>query len=179
MRGFARAVRTNREKAGAPPRRMPGPSRTSAFAECHNPRRYRTRMPIPAVLRFLSQEIRMIAYFRRCVAVLLIVSLLLPFTAHAALVATEAALDHQRIGQLLERADVQRELRARGVDLAQARERAAALTDAEAAQIVSNIDQLPAGGVGIIGAILIVFLVLLLTDILGYTKVFPFTKPMH
>ena len=121
----------------------------------------------------------MIAYFRRCVAVLLIVSLLLPFTAHAALVATEAALDHQRIGQLLERADVQRELRARGVDPAQARERAAALTDAEAAQIVSNIDQLPAGGVGIIGAILIVFLVLLLTDILGYTKVFPFTKPMH
>ena len=90
----------------------------------------------------------MIAYFRRCVAVLLIVSLLLPFTAHAARFATEAALDHQRIGQLLERADVQRELRARGVDLAQARERAAALTDAEAAQIVSNIDQLPAGGVG-------------------------------
>jgi hypothetical protein len=61
----------------------------------------------------------------------------------------------------------------------QARERAAALTDAEAAQIVSNIDDLPAGGVGIIGAILIVFLVLLLTDILGYTKVFPFTKPMR
>ena len=28
-------------------------------------------------------------------------------------------------------------------------------------------------------AILIVFLVLLLTDILGYTKVFPFTKPMR
>jgi len=121
----------------------------------------------------------MIAYFRRGVAALLIVSLMLPFTAHAALVATDAALDHQRVGQLLERADVQRELRARGVDPRQARERAAALTDAEAAQIVSNIDDLPAGGVGIIGAILIVFLVLLLTDILGYTKVFPFTKPMR
>ena len=54
-----------------------------------------------------------------------------------------------------------------------------ASTDAEAAHIVSNIDELPAGGIGIIGAILIVFLVLLLTDILGYTKVFPFTKPMR
>ena len=121
----------------------------------------------------------MIAYFRRCVAALLVVTLSLPFSAHAALVATDAALDHQRLGRFLERADVQRELRARGVDPVEARERAAALTDAEAAQIVSNIDELPAGGVGIIGAILIVFLVLLITDILGYTKVFPFTKPMR
>jgi hypothetical protein len=121
----------------------------------------------------------MIAYFRRCVAALLVVNLLAPHAAHAGLIATDATLDHQRLGQFLERADVQRELRARGVDPAQARERAAALTDAEAAQVVSNIDQLPAGGVGIIGAILIVFLVLLLTDILGYTKVFPFTKPMR
>ena len=121
----------------------------------------------------------MIAYFRRCVAALLVVSLLLPFTAHAALVATDAALGHLRLGQFLERADVQRELRARCVDPSEARARAAALTDAEAAQIVSNIEELPAGGVGIIGAILIVFLVLLITDILGYTKVFPFTKPMR
>jgi hypothetical protein len=32
--------------------------------------------------------------------------------------------------------------------------------------------------VSVLGAALIVFLVLLLTDILGYTKVFPFTRPM-
>jgi hypothetical protein len=119
----------------------------------------------------------MIAQLRRCVAGLLILTFALPFPARAGLIATDAALDHQRIGQLLERADVQELLRARGVDLAEARMRAAALTDAEAAQIVSNIEELPAGGVGIIGAILIVFLILLLTDILGYTKVFPFTKP--
>jgi len=121
----------------------------------------------------------MIAQFRRLVAGLLILTFALPFPAQAGLVATDAALDHQRIASLLERADVQEQLRARGVDPAEARARVAALTDAEAAQIVSNIDQLPAGGVGIIGAILIVFLVLLLTDILGYTKVFPFTKPMR
>jgi hypothetical protein len=52
-------------------------------------------------------------------------------------------------------------------------------TDAEAAQLVSNIDELPAGGIGIVGAIVLVFLVLLVTDILGYTKVFPFTKPIR
>lgn len=121
----------------------------------------------------------MIAQFRRCVAGVLVLALLLPFPAQADLLATDAALDRQRVAGLLERADVQAQLRAYGVDPAEARTRAAALSDAEAAQLVSNIDQLPAGGIGIIGAILVVFLVLLLTDILGLTKVFPFTKPMR
>jgi hypothetical protein len=57
--------------------------------------------------------------------------------------------------------------------------RIAALTDAEAAELAARIDSLPAGGIGIIGAILVVFLVLLITDILGLTKVFPFTRPMR
>lgn len=121
----------------------------------------------------------MIAQFRRLVAAVLVFSLAVPLPAQAALVATDAALDHQRIAQILQRADVQQMLRARGVEPAQAQARAAALTDAEAAQLVSNIDELPAGGMSIVGAIVLVFLVLLLTDILGYTKVFPFTKPVR
>jgi hypothetical protein len=121
----------------------------------------------------------MIAQFRRLLARMLILSLVLPFPAHAALLTTDAALDQQRIAGLLERADVQERLRAYGVDPAEARARVAALTDAEAAQLVSNIDALPAGGIGIVGAIVLVFLVLLVTDILGYTKVFPFTKPIR
>lgn len=121
----------------------------------------------------------MIAHFRRLVAGLLVLTLALPFPAQAALVATDAALERQHIAGLLERADIQEQLRAYGVDPAEARARAAALTDAEAAQLVSNIDQLPAGGIGIVGAIVLVFLVLLVTDILGYTKVFPFTKPIR
>ena len=39
-------------------------------------------------------------------------------------------------------------------------------------------DALPAGG-DLIGAALIVFLVLLATDIMGYTKVFPFTRSVR
>ena len=45
--------------------------------------------------------------------------------------------------------------------------------------LASSNTMMPAGGstVGIIvGAILIVFIILLITDILGYTSVFPFTK---
>ena len=59
----------------------------------------------------------------------------------------------------------------------------APLSDEEAAQLARQIDNLPAGadaGIGpIVGAIVLVFLVLLITDLLGLTKVFPFTRPIR
>ena len=116
--------------------------------------------------------------FRRLIAGLLILSLVLPLPVHAGMVATENLLERERIATLLERADVQAQLQAYGVSPGEVKARVAALTDAEAAELAARLDELPAGGVSILGAILIVFLVLLLTDILGYTKVFPFTKPM-
>ncbi len=116
--------------------------------------------------------------FRRLVACLLILALALPFPAQAGMVVTHEVLDRGRIASLIDRADVQAQLQAYGVNPAEVKARVAALTDAEAAELASRIDNLPAGGTSIIGAILIVFLVLLLTDILGYTKVFPFTRPV-
>ena len=116
--------------------------------------------------------------FRRSMAAVLILSLVLPLPAQAGMVATESALERERIATLLERADVRAQLEAYGVAPGEVTARVAALSDAEAAQLAARIRELPAGGVGIIGAALIVFLVLLLTDILGYTKVFPFTRSM-
>ena len=121
----------------------------------------------------------MIAQLRRYIAALLAVTLVVPFPAHAAMLSTESALgpDRERIARILNRTDVQAQLQAYGVSAAEVKARVAALTDPEAAELAARIDQLPAGGVSILGAALIVFLVLLLTDILGYTKVFPFTRP--
>ena len=34
-------------------------------------------------------------------------------------------------------------------------------------------------GGDLIGAVVLVFLILLLTDILGFTKIFPFTRPVR
>jgi uncharacterized protein DUF6627 len=99
--------------------------------------------------------------------------------SQAAMIATPT--EHEGLLRILERADVQQQLQAHGVTLEQAKARVAALSDAEAAQLAAQIDSLPAGGDGVgalISALLIVFLVLLLTDILGLTKVFPFTKPI-
>lgn len=114
--------------------------------------------------------------FRRLTACLLILSLALPLPLRAALVSTETALERERITAALARADVQEQLRAYGVNPDDVRARVAALSDAEAAELAARIESMPAGGIGIVGAIVLVFLVLLITDILGFTKVFPFTR---
>lgn len=129
--------------------------------------------------------------FRRTIAAVVSASLLgtgFMQGAQAAVIGTEqvAAAQagavpgdaHARLQATLERADVVAALQARGVDLAAARERVAALTDAEAAQLARQIDEAPAGG-DVVGTIVFIFVLLLVTDILGFTKVFPFTRTIR
>jgi hypothetical protein len=126
--------------------------------------------------RLILETEPMLDALRRLVAVMLVLSTTLAtFPAHAGMIA--AGSDRARIAAMLEREDVREQLAARGVSLEQARARVEALTDTEAAELAGAVDALPAGGVDILGVALVVFLVLLLTDILGYTKIFPFTKP--
>lgn len=123
----------------------------------------------------------MLSRFRRMVAGAVIVCLGstgLVFPAHAGIVSSEALVTgapQERLAGLLERGDVQARLKAYGVDPVQAQARVAALSDEEAARLAAQIDELPAGG-DVLGAAVIVFLVLLFTDIMGYTKIFPFTR---
>jgi len=121
---------------------------------------------------------------RRFIASLLILSLAglgVTAPAQAAMVATDAAVlnaERARISSLLERAEVRAQLQAHGADPADVKARVAALTDEEAAQLAAHLESLPAGG-SIVGAIVLVFLVLLITDILGFTKIFPFTRTVR
>jgi len=111
----------------------------------------------------------------------------LPLPAHATLIGSEQLLQgasaaRDKIGAFLARAEVRRALVERGVDPTQVRARVAALSDAQARDLAARIDQLPAGGDGVgdvLGVLLLVFVILLITDILGLTKVFPFTRPIH
>ena len=87
--------------------------------------------------------------------------------------------DRAQVRDFLMREDVQQQLALLGVDPDEAAERVAGLSDEEIQQIVGQLDDLPAGegGLGVVvGAILIIFLVLLITDLLGLTDVFPFVK---
>ena len=123
----------------------------------------------------------MTGQLRRMTAGLLIVcmgGLSAPLPALAGIVSTDSVIagaERERLAGLLERVEVQARLQALGVDPADARARVAALSDAEAAALAAHMDELPAGG-DLLGAAVLVFLVLLFTDIMGYTKVFPFTR---
>jgi hypothetical protein len=112
---------------------------------------------------------------------LLALSLHLP-AAHAGMIGTEAVAnaaqaqqDRERLHSALNRDDVKAQLLARGVDPAQVQARVDSLTDEEMQTLATNMDQLPAGG-SVVGALVLIFLVLLVTDLLGLTNVYPFVK---
>lgn len=86
---------------------------------------------------------------------------------------------HARLIATLDRADVAAALQARGVDADAARERVASLTDVEADTLARQIDEAPAGADGLVGTIVFIFVLLLITDLLGFTKVFPFTRSVR
>lgn len=74
------------------------------------------------------------------------------------------------------KADVREKIISLGVDPAEAEARLEALSDAEVASMVSQMDEDSAGAGGIVGAFLTVFIILLVTDLLCLTKVFNFTR---
>lgn len=124
--------------------------------------------------------------FMRITSRLLIASVLglgLPLqSAHAGLVGTDKVAvsaqsqsERERIRTFLDREDVRNELQVQGIDVNTAKARVDALTDEEVQKVAGKLDQMPAGG-DIIGILFTVFIVLLVTDILGFTKVFPFTR---
>jgi hypothetical protein len=112
---------------------------------------------------------------------LLALSLHLP-AAHAGMIGTEAVVNaaqaqqnRERLHSALSRDDVQSQLLARGVDPVQVQARVDSLTDEEVQTLATDMDQLPAGG-SVVGALVLIFLVLLVTDLLGLTNVYPFVK---
>ena len=110
-------------------------------------------------------------------------SLSLPIKAFAAVIPTDAViaqatamdLSHQRteLTTFLTRTDVQKQLVSLGVDQNQAAARIAALSDAEVQQLYGKMQTLPAGG-DILGTLVFIFVLLLITDLLGLTNVYPF-----
>jgi uncharacterized protein DUF6627 len=105
-------------------------------------------------------------------------------TAKAQMIGTDTLItvqkqqaNRERIATFLGRDDVQQIMVQHGVDAAEAQKRVASLSDSELTKISRAMEQLPAGGDGVgavIGAAVFIFLVLLITDILGLTHVFSF-----
>ncbi len=92
---------------------------------------------------------------------------------------TDQADDRARVESFLLRDDVQKQLILLGINPEEATSRVASLSDQEIQQIAGRLDELPAGegAIGaIVGALVFVFIVLLITDLIGLTDVFPFVK---
>ena len=136
-------------------------------------------------MRFFRESCRFLCL--PLAALMLVVSAPWSTTVQAALVTTDQVMTdpaavaghREKVVHFLQQDAVREHLVAMGVDPSEVEARLAALSPAELAQLSARIDQMPAGGDGIgavVVAILIVFLVLLITDLAGLTDVFPFVK---
>lgn len=119
------------------------------------------------------------------VLVLSIATAGMPITVQAKVVSTTDSIaasapqsDRERVANFLLRNDVRQTLEKKGVSADAAIERVQAMTDEEVMQLADRIDHAPAGG-GALGIIFAVFVILLVTDILGFTKIFPFTRSVR
>ncbi len=129
---------------------------------------------------------------RSAIATLVAVALLMVWMpvapAVAGMVPTHEAIDaiaaeqtRDRVLQFLGREDVRRQMEALGVEPDEAAARVGSLSDSEIEQIAGQLDELPAGesAATIIGVFLAIVLVLLLTDLFGWTDVYSFVDPVE
>jgi hypothetical protein len=99
-----------------------------------------------------------------------------------AILKTESNLNKEEIKRFFSKTEVIAELNKYGVSETEAKLRVDSLSDQELRNLAKNIDNIPAGGDGVgvvLGAVVLIFIVLLVTDILGLTKVFPFTRSVR
>jgi len=127
----------------------------------------------------------MMNLLRRSTAIFLSILLaLMPLLpAQAAMIGNDQivnqCLSHQTrdgLQQLFEQETAQQQLQAWGVNPDQIKSRIDSLTDAELARINQQVNDIQAGG-DVLGILLVIFLVFVITDIIGATDVFPFINP--
>ncbi len=107
-------------------------------------------------------------------------------SALAAMIGTESVIDSERahnareyLKTFLAREDVKSALVSQGIDPQEAQNRIDSLTEEEARFVADQLDQMPAGGgffTTLLIVVFLVFVILLVTDITGYTDIFPFVK---
>ena len=128
----------------------------------------------------------MMHYLRRPIAVLLSMLLALAplMPAQAAMIGNEQVINQHLQGQtrdslqqLLQQQSARQQLQALGVSPDLVKNRIDSLTDSELARINRHVDTLDAGG-NILGILLVIFIVFVITDVIGATDIFPFIHPV-
>ena len=89
----------------------------------------------------------------------------------------QQANDKAALLQTIRRVDVQQQLLSMGVTTADIESRVNQMTQEEIAQLNQQINEMPAGGDGL-GIIVLIFIVFVITDVIGATDIFPFIHPV-
>ena len=89
-----------------------------------------------------------------------------------------SALTRDHMQALLGQESARQQLQAWGVSPELITARINRLTDAELARINQEADTLKAGGTNVLGILLIIFIVFVITDVIGATNIFPFIRPV-
>lgn len=104
--------------------------------------------------------------------------------AQAAMVGT-AQIVGDATGQIFDQNTMQQkrdwiraELEKGGVSATDSKLRVSSMSDDQVIQVHQRIEEMPAGA-GAAGAVVFVFIVLAITDLMGVTDIFPFIRPME
>jgi len=125
---------------------------------------------------------------QKYISVLLSVTLMsLSFTsAQAAMVSNDMLINRVQhsdakteLLQTINRSDVKQQLLNMGVKQENIESRINLMTHEEIARLNQQIAELPAGGTDVLGVLLIIFIIFVITDIIGATDIFPFIKPVN
>ena len=89
-----------------------------------------------------------------------------------------SALTRDTMQELLGQESARQQMQAWGISPELITARINRLTDAELARINQEADTLKAGGTNVLGVLLIIFIVFVITDVIGATNIFPFIHPV-
>jgi len=134
-------------------------------------------------MKLLRQKSKPVSVFMT----ILILLLTLPYqSVFAAMIGTETVIEMSRgqeardcLNRMMTREDAQAVFTSYGINPLEAKARLDTLSDTEIMRLYDQIEQLPAGGSSLGTAFIavgVIFVVLFITDLLGYTDVFSFTR---
>ncbi|MBE9531129.1 MAG: PA2779 family protein [Proteobacteria bacterium] len=134
-------------------------------------------------MKLLRQKSKPVSVFMT----ILILLLTVPYqSVFASMIGTETVIDMARgqeardcLNRIMTREDVQTVFTSYGINPLEAKTRLDTLSDTEIIRLYNQIEQLPAGGSDLGTALIavgVVFIILFITDLLGYTDVFSFTR---
>ncbi|WP_024850305.1 DUF6627 family protein [Hydrogenovibrio kuenenii] len=124
---------------------------------------------------------------RKTIALSMILTLLASFVlpVQAAMIGTGEMLHQQsmvnervKLAAFLDRDEVKQQLVSMGVSPDQVKSRVASMTDQEVSEINHKMEAMPAGG-DVLGIVVLIFIVFVITDVIGATDIFPFIKPVR